>query len=106
MLNRGALLVLIGLGILVIITSWYSVQMSIINPIIAANIPQTGKLSEGTLVQTDNQGLVSYKASVTDATQTGQGVINFNNLVGTGYDAQRIPWLLNADQGMVTADGN
>ena len=105
MLNRSALWILIILGILVVITSWYSVQMSIIVPVISANIAQTGKLYHGSVVQTNAQGLISYRGSVTDATQTGAGVIYFNHLVGTIYDAERIPWFLNSDQGVVLSGG-
>lgn len=105
MLNRPALLVLVLLGILVITTSWYSVQVSIIRPIAAATIAQTGALTQGSVVQTNDQGLVSFQASISDATQAGDGVVYFNHLVGTSYDNARTPWLLHADQGVLSSDG-
>lgn len=101
MLNRGALSLLFILGFLVIITSWYSVKASTIVPLSIATIAQTGKLEQGEIIQTNDQGLIAYQATVTDATQTGQGLIYFSNLVAKSYDSDRTPWLLSADQGLV-----
>lgn len=104
MLNRGAFSGLLILGFLVLMTSWYSVKASTITPLNTATLAQTGQLEQGSVIQTNALGLISYQATVTDATQTGAGLIYFNNLKGTSYDSDRLPWLLSADKGTVSSN--
>jgi lipopolysaccharide export system protein LptC len=101
MLNRGAFGLLLVLGIMVILTSWYSVKFSTILPVSTASIAQTGDLEQGTILQTNAQGLISYQATIAQALQTGAGIIYFTGLVATLYDSARTPWYLSADQGSV-----
>jgi LPS export ABC transporter protein LptC len=100
-LNRSVLGILIFLATLVILTSWYSVKLSTIIPTHIATFEQTGNLEQGSVVQTNDQGLISYQATVTKATQIGANKVYFYDLQGTSYDSKRTPWLLSADQGVV-----
>lgn len=104
MLNRGAFGLLIILGILVVMTSFYSVKFSTIMPLNINSFAQTGNLDQISIIQTNDSGQISYEALIANALQTGNGVIYFNNLAATAYDSTRNPWHLSADKGSVSQD--
>lgn len=104
LINRWAFVLLVVLGILIAGTSWYSVRLGIIRPVVIADIAQTADAYGLSIVTTGNDGSLSYDGQADHATQTGTGLIDFYNLKARSYGETNVVWWLYADQGEVSQD--
>lgn len=103
-MNRWAVFLLIALGLMVVATTWYSMKLGMIKPVVVADIAQTADAFGVSIVTTDAAGALSYDGQATEATQAGTGIVDFYNLRARSYGETNVVWWLWADQGVMSQD--
>lgn len=104
MLNRGSMLVVGLLILILVITSWYAASMTRIASIMqGGGLINMGVLTGTHVIQTTDQGALLYEGTMQSATEFNNGDIHFVALNVNFYNGQvnLPPWQLSADTGSV-----
>lgn len=105
MLNKGALLAVTLLVLVLLVTSWYAASLTRITPFIESGSFNMGTLTDANILQTDNFGNPQYTGTMQSATEFNNGDIHFLGFNMTFFNngtPVSPPWQLRSDSGTVT----